>query len=152
MSQSRLLALLEFTNSVVEMRGTWHTCCMTLACGCRDGTLYASTSGRSSQERSSGAWMRPPYHAPSDSIISLVPSATEILFALGLGHRCATAFHSSRPCSSFALLQLSLIHMRSLYIAPSNQDGLERVGFECMMFLTCSEGMEDDAPNQATGC
>lgn len=57
--------------------------------GCRDRTLYASTSGRSSLEGGNGAWMRPAWHAPSDSIVSLVPSATEILFALGLGHRCA---------------------------------------------------------------
>jgi hypothetical protein len=52
--------------------------------------MYASTSGRSSLEGGTGAWMRPAWHGPpSDSIVSLVPSATEILFALGLGHRCA---------------------------------------------------------------
>lgn len=67
--------------------------------------MYASTSGRSSLEGGNGAWMRPAWHGPpSDSIVSLVPSATEILFALGLGHRCAlvpSLLH--RPCASAKL-------------------------------------------------
>lgn len=64
---------------------------------CRDRTMYASTSGRSSAEGANAGWMMraATLQAPSDSIVSLLPGATEILFALGLGHRYTHAFARS---------------------------------------------------------
>ena len=49
----------------------------------RDGTQSATTSGRDSQH----ARLRRGLHMSNDKIVSLLPSGTEILFAIGVGSR-----------------------------------------------------------------